>query len=301
VAAEPDTGLRASGDLRVVAPRRSVSAHVHDVWSYRELLVGLVRKELKVKYKNSVLGFAWSLLNPLLYLAVYTFVFDFLLNSGIDAFPIFLLSGLLVWTLFSTALISSTSSIAEGGSLIKKVFFPREILPLASVGAAFIHFLLQFLVLAAVLVVTRWDVAWSYLWLTVPALAVTLLLAAALAVLLSAVNVYARDTKHLLEVVMLAWFWVTPIVWHYMLFGERLAQRGQSWLMLLNPMTSVVIAMQRGIYGRAFSDGGTALLPDASVWWYLRNLGIVGLVALLLLVFAIRVFDRLEGNFSEVI
>ena len=95
--------------LRVVAPRRTVRQHVADIWSYRELLAGLVRKELKVKYKNSVLGFVWSLLNPLLYLGVYYVVFDILLRSSISAFPIFLLSGLLVWNLFASSLIAATS------------------------------------------------------------------------------------------------------------------------------------------------------------------------------------------------
>ncbi len=166
--------------LLTVAPRRTVRQHTSDVVRYHELLASLVRKELKVKYKNSALGFAWSLLNPLLYLAVYYVVFDILLASGISAFPIFLLSGLLVWNLFSTTLIAGTSSIAEGGSLVKKVFFPREVLPLASEGAALVHFALQFLVLVVVMVIVRWGVDPGYVWLVLPALVVILLFGAAL-------------------------------------------------------------------------------------------------------------------------
>ncbi len=297
-AGEPD----GSYALRVVAPRRSVVQHVRDIWTYRELLAGLVRKELKVKYKNSVLGFAWSLLNPLLYLGVYYVVFDVLLGSGISAFPIFLLSGLLVWNLFATALMSATSSIAESGTLVKRVFFPREVLPLASAGAAFIHFLLQFSVLVAVMLVVRWNVDIRYLWLMVPALLTLLLLTAGLCILCSAVNVYARDLKHLIEVVLLAWFWLTPIVYQWGLFATRLAHRGLTWIVLLNPVTSVTLSFQRALYNRPFAnDGVTPLLPDTSSLWYLRNIACIAACSVVLLVLAIRVFDRLEGNFAEVI
>jgi len=297
-AREPD----GTYSLRIVAPRRSVAEHVKDIWAYRELLAGLVRKELKVKYKNSVLGFAWSLLNPLLYLGVYYVVFDVLLGSGISAFPIFLLSGLLVWNLFATALISATSSIAESGTLVKKVFFPREVLPLASAGAAFIHFLLQFSVLVAVMLVVRWNVDIRYLWLTLPSLVTLLILTAALCILCSAVNVYARDLKHLIEVVLLAWFWLTPIVYQWGLFATRLAHHGLTWIVLLNPVTPVTLAFQRALYNRPFAnDGVTPLLPDTSSLWYLRNITAIAVASLVLLVLSIRTFDRLEGNFAEVI
>jgi ABC-2 type transport system permease protein len=241
-------------------------------------------------------------LNPLLYLAVYYVVFDLLLRSGISAFPIFLLSGLLVWNFFATTLIAGTSSIAEGGSLVKKVFFPREVLPLASEGAALVHFVLQFFVLIVVMLVVRWNVDPRFVWLVLPALVVILLLGAALAILLSAINVYARDMKHLIEVLLLAWFWLTPIVYQWGLFSSRLGRRGLNWLVLLNPVTSVTLAFQRGIYNRTFSsDGSTVLLPGTSATWYIRNLTIVGVASALLLVLAVRTFDRLEGNFAEVI
>jgi ABC-2 type transport system permease protein len=298
----PETAFAPDVALRIVAPRRTFREHVRDIVQYHELLASLIRKELKVKYKNSVLGFAWSLLNPLLYLAVYYVVFDLLLGSAITAFPIFLLSGLLVWNFFATSLIAGTSSIAEGGSLVKKVFFPREVLPLASEGAAFVHFVLQFFVLVVVMLVVRWNVDIRFVWLVVPALAVMLLLAAALNILLSAVNVYARDVKHLIEIVLLAWFWLTPIVYQWGLFDSRLGRRGLNWIVLLNPVTSVTLAFQRGIYNRTTaSDGTTVLLPGTSALWYVRNLTIVGVVSALLLFLAVRVFDRLEGNFAEVI
>jgi ABC-2 type transport system permease protein len=156
-------------------------------------------------------------------------------------------------------------------------------------------------VLIAALVVFRWSVSLEYVWLVLPALLVTLLLGSALGILLSAVNVYARDTQHLLELVVLLWFWLTPIVYPYMLITEKLPD-GWSWVARLNPMTDVVIAFQRAIYNQPYGSGdtGTPILPpDADALWYLRNLAVVGIFALVLLWIAIRVFDRTEGNFAE--
>jgi ABC-2 type transport system permease protein len=287
----------------VVAPDRSVLKRIQALWRYRELLVGLVRKELKVKYKDSSLGFMWSLLNPAMYLVVFYVVFQIILGSGIPFFAIYLLSGLLAWNLFNGSVTGATGSIVGNGSLVNKVYFPREILPLATVGANLVHFFLQTMVLLAGLAVMRYDVALGYLWLTLPALVVLLILAAALSILFSALNVYARDLQHLLELVMLAWFWLTPIVYSWSLPAAELTDRGSpSGLTLLNPMVPIVISLQRGIWGDdSFVTGGvvTQVLPDGSPLWYLRNLLVVGVVALVLLGVALKVFGRLESNFAE--
>jgi ABC-2 type transport system permease protein len=282
-----EAGTQAPGILRRAA----------DVWHYRELLGNFVRKELKVKYKNSVLGFVWSLLNPMLYLVVFYVVFQVVLEAGIPSFPIFFLAGLLPWTLFSTALGGATTSIVANAGLVGKVWFPREILPLAAIGAAFVHFLLQMLVLVAALAVFRFAPAWGYLPLVPLALGTLLVLVAALSVALAAVNVYWRDTQHLLELVLLAWFWLTPIVYPVAQIAERAGS-----LYLLNPVTSVVLAFQRALYGTAVApsaDGPRPLLPDAGVWWYARNLGIVTAAAVGLLVAALWLFGRLEDNLAE--
>ncbi len=278
-----------------------------DIWRYRELLGNLVRKELKVKYKNSTLGFLWSLLNPILYLVVFWVVFDLVLGSGIEDFPIFLLAGLLPWNLFSTSLGSATSSVVANASLVNKVYFPREILPLAGIGAALVHFFLQAVVLIGALAVFRYAPAWEYLPVVVLALAVLLVLGAALGIALAAINVYLRDTQHLLELVLLAWFWITPIVYQYKLLSDKLQEK--SVLLLVNPMTSLVLAFQRGIYNRVGgpTTGGrfggatqsSGILPDASMLWYLRNVAVVGVVSVALLVGALWLFGRLEDNFSE--
>lgn len=280
------------------AQRRSPARCVADVWRYRELLVNLTRKELKVKYKNSALGFVWSLLNPLLYLVVFYIVFQLFLPGGLPYFAIFLLAGLLPWTMFSTSFAAGTTSIVANGSLVSKVWFPREILPLASVGAGIIHFGLQSIVLVTAMVVFRYTPGWEYLPLIVPAIITLLVLVAALSIALSAVNVYLRDTQHLLEILLLAWFWMTPIVYPFMRVADRLEDR--AWLLLLNPVVPIVITFQRALYNQTTVDNGqTNVLPDASVWWYLRNVGIVFAIACVLLWFAFVLFARLEDNFAE--
>ena len=289
--------------ILVIAPDRSVYRRMQAVWQYRELLVGLVRKELKVKYKDSSLGFFWSMLNPAMYLAVFYVVFDIILGTNIPYFAIYLLSGLLAWNLFSASLTAATGSIVNNGSLVNKVYFPREILPLATVGANVVHFFLQTLVLFAALIVFQYGVALEYLWLVLPALLVLLLLTAGLAILFSALNVYARDLQHLLELVLLAWFWMTPIVYAWQLPADKLQDHGlSSVLTLVNPVTSVIITLQRAIYGTEsfVKDGQTTfVLPDEGTLWYLRNLGVIGLISAGIFVFAVHVFGRLEANFAE--
>jgi ABC-2 type transport system permease protein len=283
------------------ATRPGTIRRLRDLWAYRELLVTLTRKELKVKYKNSALGFVWSLLNPMLYLVVFWIVFTKFLTNSIPSFPIFLLSGLLPYNLFSAGLGGGTTSIVGNGGLVTKVWFPREILPLASIGAALVHFGLQLCVLAGALIVFRSPPSWSYLPLIIPALVALLVLVAALAVFLAAVNVYARDIQHLLELVLLAWFWMTPIVYPYALVRAKIGDWG-----LLNPLTSVVITFQRAIWGDhvlpVTVNGKPQQLPavpDLSQWWYLRNLAIVVVISFFLLLFACWIFGRLEDNFAE--
>ena len=271
---------------------------------YRELLVGMVRKELKVKYKNSVLGFAWSLLNPLLYLVVFYIAFEKILGSGVPSFPIYLLSGLLVWNLFSSGLAAATSSVVGNSGLVKKVAFPREILPLAAIGSTLVHFFLQSCVLFAVLALVRWHVAWAYVPLLPVALIALLLVTGALGILLSAVNVYLRDTQHFLELALLAWFWVTPVVYAFELVPSRSASGDLSpWFARLweaNPVTPIVITFQRAIYAKVNNNTAhTPILPHWGPAGYLLYLGWSFLFGAVTLAIAIRVFGRSEVNFAE--
>jgi ABC-2 type transport system permease protein len=264
-----------------------------------ELLTELVRKDLKVKYKNSALGFIWSLANPLLYLAVFTLVFDKLLKNGIEAFPVLFMSGFLVWNFFNLATLSGTGSVVGNANLVRKVRFPRVVLPLSSVGFAAVHFVLQLGVLLVVLALFYRDAFGPQLVLLVPALAVVLVFATAMALLASALNVRFRDVEHLLEVILLAWFWLTPIVYPVTYVRDQLA--GSPWLFRLymaNPMTGVVTAMQRAIYVHPVT-GGRQILPAGGYGFYLTWLGVGGAIALALLAAGLWTFRRLQADFAE--
>jgi ABC-2 type transport system permease protein len=274
-----------------------------EIWRYRELLAGLVRKELKVKYKESILGFLWSLLNPAVTLLVYYVVFQLILKNGIPYFAIYLISGVLVWNLFSSAVPAATGSVVGNSAIVKKVNFPRETLALASVGASLVHFFLQGIVLILFLFAFRYAPDWSYLWLLLPAIIALLLLSASLGVLLAAVNVYFRDMQHLLEVGLMVWFWATPIVYQYELVASRRPELAP-WYRLLNPVTPIVLTFQRAIYHQTDPVGLTGsvihILPtNADQWWYLSQVLIVIGVSLVVFFFSLAVFVRLEGNFAE--
>lgn len=286
-----------------VSKRPSPVERVRHLWQYRELIGNLTRKELKVKYKNSVLGFAWSLLNPLMYLVVFSLVFNIISGTSVPYYGIFFLSGLLAWNLFSTALGQGTSSIVANAQLVTKVWFPREALVLASVFSALVHFFLQSLVLLAALLAFRRAPDPAYLPVFLLALAVIVLLGSALAIGLSAINVYLRDTQHLLEVVLLAWFWLSAIAYPYGLIVDHLNKtrfHGQEWILALNPMITVVISFQRFLYNPDYANPDeAAVLPQHPMTWYLTNLGIAAVVSLALLFGALALFSRLEDNFAE--
>src|SRR5690606_17901818 len=154
---------------------------------------------------------------------------------------------------FSNSLGGGAGSIVGNSALVQKVWFPREILPLSAIGAGLVHFFLQLTVLVGALLVFRRAPDWGALPALVPALAVLLLLAGSLGVVLSAVNVYLRDTQHLLELVLLAWFWLSAIVYPYNQVAERLGER--SWILLLNPMIPVITTFQRVLYNPTPEQG----------------------------------------------
>ena len=264
-----------------------------------ELLVGLVRKDLKVKYQGSVLGFLWSLANPLLLLVVYTFVFQVVLKSGIPQFGFYLLSGLLVWNLFAGAVGTSTAAVVGNSGLVKKVRFPLSVLPLSQVGFALVHFVLQLFVLLVVMAVTgNTEFAGPNLLLAVPAIAVALLFTVAVSFLVAGLNVRYRDTQHVVEVVLMAGFWINPIVYSVSLVKTELGDL--YWAYFLNPMAGVVVAMQRAIYAQNPTlPGGSTVLAADGYAFYLEKLGIGALVSAVVLALGLWAYRRLSADFAE--
>jgi ABC-2 type transport system permease protein len=266
-----------------------------------------VRKEVKVKYKSSVLGLAWSMLNPILYLAVFSLVFTIVLQNRLPHFPVYLLSGLLAWNFFSSALGLGARSVVDNGNLVTKVYFPREILPLASLGAAAVDFLTQGLVLLLFMLISRYGVFGTNLLLLPLAMVALVLFSAAAGMFVAALNVRYRDTQHLLGVVLLTWFWVTPVVYPSALVWQTLGRHEAFKLLYLaNPLADIVMGFQRALYGvvtPVVHEGGKAIaspaLAPVSVGWLALLLTAVSAGSLLLLGLSWRTYFHRSGDFAE--
>jgi lipopolysaccharide transport system permease protein len=227
---------------------------VTELYQYRELTRNLVLRNLKVRYKNSALGVLWSLLNPLLMTLVFTLVFTLMVPGGSqqENYPVFFLCGYLPWGFLSASLMLSTGSIVNSANLIKKVYFSREILPISDVLSELVNFLVALLVLFAMLWAFQVKLTSAVLLLPLVILA-QLLFVAGLAFALSTANVFYRDTEHLLQPLLQAWFFLTPIFYPISVLPEAAEILGitvniQLWVRRLNPMASLVAAYREVLY-----------------------------------------------------
>lgn len=221
-----------------------VTVRLRTLFHYRELIVNLALRELKARYKNTVLGFFWSLLNPLGMMLVFTAVFTVFMRSKIENFPIYALCGLLPWNYFSAAVMGSVNTIVSNANLVTKVYFPREVLPIATVLANLVNFLLTLVVLFAALLLVRAPFN-PWLWLLPVVILIQSAFILGLAFILSTLNVFYRDTLMVMDVAMLAWFFLTPIFYPL----EELPRSYQigtveldlhRLMYILNPMASII-------------------------------------------------------------
>jgi ABC-2 type transport system permease protein len=291
---------------RVVSSRVDLRTRLRDLWRARELFLFLVRKDLKVKYKNSFLGFLWSMVNPAVVLGVYYVVFRYVLKSEIPDFALYLFSGLIVWNLFQTALMGATGIIVQSAGIVKKVAFAREILPLAQVGTASVFFFFQAIVLVAFLLGFQYAPRWSYLPMLLWALVDLVVITSALAVFLSAVNVYFRDIEHLIAVVLQAWFWGIPIVYSYNLVYEELQSHrliGLAYLYLADPIVPIILVFQRALYRKVVvkipKNPHYFVLATYPEHFLVEILAIILVAGIAAFFGAMLVFARIEGNFAQ--
>lgn len=252
---------------------------IKDILNYKELLQNLTVKELKLKYKNSVLGFFWSFLNPLMQMVVYTFAFKYVLKVPTENFSVVLLAGLLPWTFFQNSIMTGTTSIINNGNLVKKVYFPREILPLSLIFSNFVNFLITFIVLFLAIMVFQVKIGIAILFL--PVILILLLgITIGLSLILSSLNVYYRDISHFVEILFMIWFYLTPIVYSVELIPQKFKT-----IILLNPLSLVVESVRDCVlYNR---------IPNGK---YL--LGMLA-YALVLLVLGFKIFRDKEKSFAE--
>ena len=270
---------------------------IRDIVAHRDLLGLLIRRELRARYKDSSLGVLWSLVRPLAQLLIYYFAIGGILGlaKGIPDFAIFVYVGLTAWTFFVEMISAGTNSVVDNSGLVKKIYLPREIFPLSAVGGALFNFAVQFaILLAATAVLGRFPLSVDFLYAPLSIL-VILVFGTAIALFLSAWNVYLRDVQHLVEVAILVLFWASPIVYSFKFVNDALKGNWLEQIYLANPVTLVVLGMQKAIWVAGSHQPGVQNFPP--------NLDIRLLIALavsfILLWLGQRVFSRLQGNFAQ--
>lgn len=247
------------------------------LFSYKDLIKNLVSRDFKTRYKRSYLGILWSLLNPLLLILVYTLAFDYIMKIRVKDFPMFFMCGYLPWSYFSSGIMISLASLSDSGYLIKAVYFPREIVPLSIVLSCLLHFLITFIFVFPILLIYGYLPHGSYLVLPVIILLQTIFLFG-LSLCLSSIHVFFRDLRYIMEVLLMAWFWLTPVVYPISLIPEKYL-----FFYKLNPMTLFVTA-----YREVLLNG---MLPMPKHWAALL-LATAGVLALGYLLF-LRIQKRL--------
>jgi ABC-2 type transport system permease protein len=272
---------------------KDITASIRDLIAHREMLDLLIRRDLKARYKDSTLGFFWSLARPLMQLTIYFVVVGQFLGAarGIPDFAVYIFAGLTIMGLFTEIVVGGTGSIIANSGLVKKVYVPREVFPLASLGSAFFNFCIQLVVLlAATLVVGAFPLHPEILY-AIPALAVVIVYGVACALLFSAMNVYLRDVQYLVELGTMLLFWASPVVYSWEMVSNLIQSPFLLNLYTNNPLTLAVIGFQEAFW----VAGENQPQPDD----LLLRLTIAFLVGLVLMVASHRIFLRLQGNFAQ--
>ena len=253
---------------------------IKELYAYRQMIFSLVKKDLRGRYKGSVLGFLWTFINPLLQLVVYTIVFSYILKTNIERYYLYLFVALIPWIFFSSSITVGASSVVAQKDLVKKIYFPRMVIPISYVTSCFVNMLLCFIVIFAVILFSGAGLN-PVAMLALPiVMAVEYVMALGMAMLTSAITVYFRDLEHILGIVSMMWMYTTPIMYDKSIVPEKLLP-----LFNLNPMTHVIECYRTVLYRKA--------LPDLSTLLYAAGFGFG------LLVVGCLVFNKLQRRFAE--
>ena len=253
---------------------------LRELYHYREMLFSLVRKDLRGRYKGSVLGFLWTFINPLMQLLVYTFVFTVILPSQVEHYSLYLFVALIPWIFFSSSMTGGAGSIVAQKDLVKKIYFPREIIPISYVTSCFVNMLLCFLIIFAVMLFTGAPFNPLALLCLPVIMIVEYLLSLGIAMLAAAVTVYFRDLEHILGIVSMIWMYLTPI-----LYPETLVPEKWQALYHINPMTSIITAYRDVLYWGVMPQLATLLEAV--------------LLGVLFLLLGLLSFSKLKKGFAE--
>ena len=254
-----------------------------ELYAYREMIFSLVRKDLRGRYKGSVLGFLWTFINPLFQLIVYTIAFSFILPSPIEKYYLHLFVALIPWIFFSSSLQGGANSIMAAKNLVSKIYFPREVIPIAYVTSCFVNMLLTFVIIFLVVIIS--GVGLNALAIaTLPLIMITeYIMALGLALLFSAVTVFFRDMEHILSIVTMAWIYLTPVLYPLDMITNETIRK----LFYLNPMTAVIEAYRNVLYYARVPEMNTLLVSL--------------LFGIIILIFGELVFSKLKKRFAEVL
>jgi len=267
----------------IIEPTRSwLSLKLRDIWEYRELLYFLTWRDVKVRYKQTVIGFLWAIIQPFLKMVVFSIIFGGLAKMDSEGFPypIFLYAGLLPWQFFASAVSRSGESVVGSANLIKKVYFSRLIIPIASVGACLVDFAISFIILI-VLMFYYSIIPTLSIFMVLPLVLATIFTALGVGMFISALNVAYRDFRYVLPFLVQIWMFSTPVI-----YSTRIIPENWRWLILLNPMAGVVDAYRSAILGKSFEWG---------------NLGISIGIAVVIFLCGLMYFRKTERYFADIV
>lgn len=253
---------------------------IKELYNYREMTFSLIKRELRGKYKASALGFLWTLLIPLFQYVVYTVVFSVFMKSNIEEYYIFLIVGLFPWNFFSASVTTGASCVVYQENLIKKIYFPRLVLPIAYVTSAFINMLISFVVVFAVLIFSGHGLSAAALCYLPLIMLIEYIMSLGVCMLVSALTVYFRDLEYILGILMLAWIYFTPVFYQLDIVPKQCEV-----VFNINPMTSVILAYQQILYDKK--------IPQVD------NLMTAVLFGVVMLAVGYLVFNKLQRKFVE--
>jgi ABC-2 type transport system permease protein len=252
---------------------------IKEIYQFRQMLISIVRRDLRARYKGSFLGFLWTFVNPVLQLIVYSIVFPFLLRIEQENYPMFLFVALLPWIFFATSIQTATTSIVSGGSLVKKIYFPRLILPLSVVCTNLMNFLYCLIVVFGAIFVTGISLSLNVLWLPI-VIVIEFIFILGLSILLSSFYVKFRDLEHIVNVMVFVWFYLTPVVFPMKIFPDFMIK-----ILSFNPMVPIIESFRNVL-----------LFGNPPIW---NQLGYSVVLGLILLIIAVAIFTRNEKFFAE--
>lgn len=253
---------------------------IRELWDYREMINSLVHRDLRGRYKGSVLGFLWTFINPLLQLVVYTLVFSVIMRSNIDKYYIFLFVALVPWIFFSTSVQGGATSVLNSADMIKKIYFPREILPISYVTSAFVNMFLSLLVVFAVLLVTGFGLNLKAMLYLPIIMLVEYLFSLGLALIVAGATVYLRDLAYIINIIVMAWQFLTPVM-----YADDMVPANLMPIWSMNPMTPIIKAYRDVLYYKTSPELGS--LMQATM------LGII------FIIIGYIAFRRMQRGFAE--